>query len=97
MNMYDAGNMVTITTTFTNASGVAVNPSSVTLRVMDPNNIETDYMLGTLTNPTTGVFSQNVTVLTSGIWRYRWEATGTLVAASDSSFIVSATPFSNPQ
>lgn len=97
VNSYDIGSLVTISTTFTNAAGVPTAPTSAKLRVVDPNGNETDYVSGSsLNNPTTGVYNTTVNVLTAGMWTYRWEATGVLIAASDNWFIVNPTIFSNP-
>ncbi len=95
MNAYDPGSIVTISVAFTNASGAPVAPSSVTLRVQNPAGTETDYTTS-LTNVSTGVYTQPVTPLISGIWRYRWEATGAVAAATDGAFVVTYTPFSAP-
>ena len=97
VNTYDIGSLVTISTVFTNVSGVPTAPTLAELRVMDPSGTETDYTVGSgLNNPSTGAYNTTIAVLLSGVWSYRWEATGVLIAASDNIFIVSPTVFSSP-
>jgi hypothetical protein len=84
MNTYPLGNAITLSATFTVAStGSLGDPSIVKLRIKDPLNVETDYTGGVLSHPSTGVFQYVLTPAIPGVWKYRWEGTGTLVAASE--------------
>ena len=93
---YDAGNAVTLTATLTNAAGAFLTPSAVTLRVLDPLGNETDTLLSSLTVVSSGVYSFTLTAITAGIWSYRWESTGTVIAAKDVTFLVTPTIFTSP-
>jgi len=67
-NTYDVGDVVRITGTFTNASGTAIDPSTVTGKYKDPSgNITTD---NAPTNSATGVYYFDVVVDESGKWYY---------------------------
>ena len=93
MNVYTPGQTVVIANTFINtATGAPIAPSSVELRVLDPSMNETDTTSG-FTNPSTGVYSLNVVVRLTGMWYYRWVATGTFYSASEGSFLVAKSPF----
>jgi hypothetical protein len=97
-NFYTPGQMAVMTGTFTspsNGAGVAV--SALTLRYKDPTGTETDIPLSSMSNPSLGVYSYALEVLTPGRWKYRFEATGSVIAACENSFIVNSSPFTNPQ
>ena len=98
MNQYQPGNLVTLTANFTNQAGVATDPTTITLRVTDPLGVETDYTyaLAQITKLSVGQYSMALAVLTAGYWNYRWEGTGTVYAAQETRFLVSASAFPNP-
>ena len=100
MNTYQPGNMVTLSVQFTtNATPpVPQDPSTVTLRVTDPNGVEIDYTyaLGQVTKNSVGNYSMGLDVLTTGYWNYRWEGTGTVYAAQETRFLVAQSLFPNP-
>lgn len=97
-NFYTPGQMAVMTGTFTDPSnGAGVPVSALTLRYIDPHGNETDVPLSALGNPSTGVYTYALEVLTPGWWRYRFEATGSVIAACENHFIVNRTPFGNPQ
>lgn len=89
--VYDEGDVARISNTFYNFSNVATNPTSVVLRVLDP--------AGTTTTPSptsdgSGVYHYDLTLNLPGKWYYRWEGTGTLVAATpDGEIVVSDSRF----
>lgn len=93
MNSYEPGSQVTLSVAFTNAAGQPAAPTTVKLRVLDPTGAETDYTGDQLTNGGTGLYSAAIAVAISGNWRYRWEATGSVIAAQDGAFRVLATAF----
>jgi hypothetical protein len=95
MNNYDAGSTVTLSVSFldqTQTPPAPINPVTVTLRVLDPNNNEQIISTG-FTNASVGQFSTTIDCLTPGVWFYRWEAGGNIDAASDNLFVVNSTPF----
>lgn len=95
MNNYETGNLVTITATFTNLSGAPADPSTVTLKVQDPEGVETvyTYALGEITRTGVGAYSIAVAVAKAGFWTYRWEGTGTVYAAQEARFNVDGSIF----
>jgi hypothetical protein len=101
MNTYQSGNIVTISVLFTNnaAPPVPVDPTNVTLRVTDPNGVETDYTYALLlvNKVSVGNYNVQLEVLTQGYWNYRWEGTGAVVAANETRFLVSQSVFPSPQ
>ena len=97
MNTYQSGNTIVLSAQFSAVVGGApVDPTSVTLRVVDPNGVETDYTTQ-ITKLGTGSYTYALQVLTSGYWNYRWEGLGAVFAALESRFLVSQTAFTNPQ
>jgi hypothetical protein len=96
MSSYTPGQTVTLSATFLNtATGAPINPASVELRVLDPSMKETDTLTGSLTHPSTGVYSLNVVAYLIGTWFYRWAST-TPYSAGEGSFQVAQTPFLVP-
>ena len=97
MNIYDVGNTILLSVSFTDPiSGSPVAPSVVTLRVMNPLGVETDYQAGSpgFSNPSLGNYSGLVFADLTGVWAYRWEASGSILAAADGQFQMVPTPFS---
>ena len=91
MGSYFVGTAVVLTATFTTPTKSPVDPTTVRLRVKDPTGVETDY-----TSPTyvsVGIYTQQITPNLTGIWSYRWEGTGAVVASSESKFEVKPTAF----
>jgi hypothetical protein len=88
-NSYDVGDLIQLTGTFKNASGVLTDPTTVTCTVRDP--------AGTVTTPTAtrasvGVWNATVdlTGAVAGVWWYRFAGTGAVQAAEESTFYVEA-------
>lgn len=86
LNEYDIGDLVQITGTFTNPSGIAADPSSVAAQVRTAG--------GSLIEPTTarvatGIYQVDVTADNQpGLWAYRFAGTGVLQAAGEGVFKV---------
>lgn len=61
------------------------DPSTITLRVMDPELNESVYTYAALqlTRASVGDFNKNVTFNTQGRYEWRWEALGLVVAADE--------------
>lgn len=71
------------------------DPTTITLRVKSPDAVTVvyTYALAQLTRDALGKYSKTVTVNQVGTWFYRWEGTGTVVAASEGHFDVKRTEF----
>jgi hypothetical protein len=97
MNSYQVGDLVRISAAFTNSSGAAADPTTVTLLV------KLRYVVGstatTYTYPaqivkdSTGNYHYDFTPTTEGIWDYRWVGTGTVQAAAEDAFNVPNSEF----
>ena len=88
---------IALTANFQSAAGSDVDPTTVTLRLMDPLGVETTYVYGTddeLVRDNSGDYTATVTPDSSGRWFFRWQTTGTnLIVASEGNFLVQASPF----
>ena len=93
-NTYDKGDLVRIHATFT-ASSVVADPTTVTLKVKDPDGVITTYTYGggTVTKSSTGVYYKDVSVSNDGMWYYRIEGTGAVQSAGEGSFRVRKSEF----
>lgn len=88
IDAYDIGDLVELQCTFRNDAGVATNPSTVSLRVKEPDGTTTTYAQGTLTNGSAGVWTKNVTPDQSGTWYYRFIGTGAVAQEEEGAFYV---------
>jgi hypothetical protein len=94
MNVYDVGDRVRVTATFTNASAVVTDPTTVTVLAKPRYGSPTTYTYpATVTKDSTGVYHVDLDVTAEGIWDYRFVGTGTVVAAADGSFNVRDSQF----
>ncbi len=88
---YQEGTLIQITGTFTNKDGAAADPSTILVKVKDPIGAETTYTYGVdvnVTKASTGVYNATLTPAIAGLWWYRWEGTGALIAQDEASFTV---------
>lgn len=95
MNNYEVGDVVRITGTFTNTSGVAADPTAVTILVKRRDGATTTYTFagGTVTKSATGIFYADHTVTAEGVYDYRIVGTGAVVTASEGTFQVPDSQF----
>lgn len=94
INVYDKGDSVRLKGVFT-VNSVFVNPTTITLKVKDPDNTISTYTYagGQLTQLSTGTFYRDVTVTNDGEWYYRFEGTGACQAAGENQFRVRKSEF----
>lgn len=91
MNAYDVGDQVRVTATFKDLDGDAVDPTTVTVKYQKPGGSVVTVASESVTNSATGVYFTDLTIDNSpGVWRYRFEGTGALVAAEGGTFYVTA-------
>jgi hypothetical protein len=88
MLRYDIGEPVTISALYRNTAGVITNPTTVTLRYRNPAGTVTVKQQADLTNPSTGLWTYNITPDQSGVWWYRFEGTGAAAAIEEHFFYV---------
>jgi hypothetical protein len=94
---YLIGNASRVQTRFRNAiTGAPVDPTTLTLKIKDPALVETTYVYGVgpqIIKESVGVYYYDLPLIATGTWRYRWEGTGTNMAASEGSLVVNASAF----
>lgn len=89
MNTYPLGNTVPLSVVFRDVTTlVPVDPTKVLLRVGDPSGVEVDYVAGDIVRKDIGVYEVAIMPRLPGIWGYRWEGTGAIVAADEGQFEV---------
>lgn len=96
MNQYDVGDVVRCAGAFANSAGTAVDPTAVFCKVRKPDGTISTYTYGAdaaLVRAGAGSFYVDVEATASGIWHYRFYATGTGQAAGEQSFRVRASFF----
>ena len=94
MASYDIGDVVRVTGTFTDADGVATDPTTVTGKYKDPSDNETTD--SSPTNSATGVYYFDIEIDEAGSWKYRLEGktvTPSNQGAAEGSFQVNASNF----
>lgn len=76
MTKYYVGDSITANGSF-DAEGVATDPTTVTLKVLDPSGEEFVYVYpDTINRAAAGRFYVNFAVDTDGVWTWKWIATG---------------------
>lgn len=94
MNTYPLGSAINLFGTFTQTStGTAVDPTVVKARVRDPANTEVIYADGSITHSSTGHYTVQILPSVIGVWRYRWEGTGAVIAADEKQFEIRPSGF----
>lgn len=93
-NNYFVGNLIQLSVAFLNTALAPTDPSTVTLRVLPPDGTVQvfTYALSQVIRYSAGNYYYNFPVTLPGPHYYRFEGGGTLVAASDSSFIAAQSP-----
>ena len=89
-NVYDVGDLVTLTGTFTSALGVATDPTAIVLTIKPPSGslITKTYALAELTKASTGVYTYDYPITLEGEHWYRYVGTGAVTAAGETDFTV---------
>lgn len=83
-DVYDIGDQVRVTTTFTDLAGVVADPSTVTCDVKTPRGVSTAYVYGTdasLTKTSTGIYNLDLDLTEAGTWAWKFNGSGSLKAA----------------
>jgi hypothetical protein len=97
-NSYFIGQVVRVTGTFQNTSGVATDPTTVTFKWRDPVTAAITPLVYSVDNAlvkdSTGVYHVDITTSNPGDLWFAWYGTGTVAAAIESVFIVKATRLS---
>jgi hypothetical protein len=90
MSVYDGTTLVRLWGTFTNLGGTLTDAGSVSLIVAPPGAIGTPYTLtaGAVAREGTGVYYHDYTATQGGYYTYRWQGSGTVLAADGGRFFV---------
>jgi hypothetical protein len=97
VGLHNKGDLVRVTGVFKDINGTLVDPTTVTLKVMDPSgNIDT-YTYAASPNEiirlSIGTFYRDVNADESGEWRLEWQSTGDAQGSQLTQFVVEPTPF----
>lgn len=92
MATYDIGDQVRLSVVVANSSGVATDPTALTLTVKPHDSTATTYTYagGDITKDSTGHYHKDITITghNGGTWYYKWVATGAAVGMEPGSFNV---------
>ena len=90
---YDIKDAVELVGTFRNTSNALTDPTTVTVFIQKPDGTRISETTPTVTHVSPGVYSYILTVDQAGIWRWRFEGTGTVQAADERTFEVKESVF----
>ena len=89
---YQKGQGVKCTAEFKDGdTGAYVDPTTVTFRTLNPNNVASAHVYGVDVNvikDSVGHYHYIVTGNVAGTWYYRWDCTGTYTGASQRRFTI---------
>lgn len=95
-NIYQIGDLIRVSALFTDAAGVAVDPTGIVAKYKNPANTITTLTYPTdapLVKDSTGNYHVDIAVATTGIWYYRFTGTGAVTAADEHRFYVERSEF----
>jgi hypothetical protein len=87
------GNQPLLNVAFTNSAGAPTDPTTVTFKITDPTGAKTTYVYNTdaqLVKDSVGNYHVAWLFNLGGEWAYRFEGTGTVTAAAQSTIICQA-------
>ena len=96
MNAYHVGQQVRVWVQFADIDGYAVDPTVITLKVVDPTGALETWVYETdpaVTRVDGGQYYVEFIPTRPGTWRYRWESSGALTAATEGAFQVLRSSF----
>jgi hypothetical protein len=95
IGVFHKGDDVRVEADFVDINDVPVDPTTVTLKVMDPSgNIdEYTYALGGVIKASVGSYYKDVDADEEGDWHCWWVSTASGKAAEPTQFVVEPTPF----
>ena len=100
MTVYDIGDRPVITATFRNDADALTDPTTVTVRVREPDGTETLYTspVAPIANSSTGVwaFTFPAALDAAGDWYVRFRSTAGLLTAGEQKLVVRPTAFTTP-
>lgn len=88
------GDLQELKATFRDEDDTLVDPSTVSLKVMDPSgNVDEYTAVAGLTRESLGVYFTDIELDESGDWHYWWTSTGSGEGAEPGQITVAPTPF----
>jgi hypothetical protein len=91
MNTYPIQELVGLSVLFTDAvSNLPVDPTLVTLTVTAPDDTNTEYLPPDIVRDSIGAYHYNIAVNLVGLYIYRWQGTGAVIASSGNGFFQGA-------
>lgn len=89
MNLYQIDTLVKVSSAFSQVGGAPIDPTTVTLYVVDPKGHKTTVPMASLSHDGPGAFSSLINASRSGIWTYKFQALGNVeVTSPDARFLV---------
>ena len=95
-NSYEQKQQVRCTGTWTTPAGVAMDPTTVIFKFMNPAGTITTYTYGEdseVIKSGTGIYYVDIDADSSGTWHYRFESSGSGKASEENSFTVRESEF----
>ena len=93
MKSFPLGNQLVLATTFTDpTTGLAANPTTALLELLDPTGVVTKPGVS---NPSPGLYKSTYTPTIPGVWTARWEGTGAVVASIEYKFEIRPSAFAS--
>lgn len=97
-NVYELGDLVTVSGAFADSTGAAVDPVAVFCSYRSPATptVTTTLTYGVdaaLVKDSAGHYHANISATAVGTWHYRWYSTGTGQAADEGWFVVEESEF----
>lgn len=95
MTVYDVGDLIRSSVTFTDFGGAAADPTTVVFKYEKPDGTVTSitYPAVGTAKDSTGVYHADVTITAAGSWWFRWTGAGAVVAATEEPVFVQASMF----
>jgi len=94
---WDRGDSVRLTANFRDYAGALADPTQVFFKYMQPDSatpiVLEEGVDAALVKTSTGIFYVNLSVAIEGIWRWRFEGIGVVVAASEGTLAVKDSQF----
>jgi len=96
LNTYDVGDLIRCSVVFATIAGVDTDPTTVIFRYQDPSGNITVWTFGVdveVVQDAVGRYHADVSIDEEGSWFYRWEGTGVLQGAGESTFLIRDSKF----
>lgn len=92
---YRVNSATTLRAWFFDETGALADPTTVTLKVRDPDGVTDTYTYSgaSITRDALGKFSKQVTLDQAGVWAYHWKGTGTVVITDENTVEVEASEY----